>query len=99
MDYKDIIETSKNGDVNVMWESVGRISDFLCEMKEIAPEKVKRFLHEEYEKLNGRHFNERLARKIVGGMYHTENNDDVVSGEIVPIVRAKRLLDGIDESR
>lgn len=100
MDYKDIVKSSFHNDESEMWNSVDRINVFLDRLKEEHPEKVKRFLKQEYEALNGHHLNEDAARTVVSGMSHTEGEGDnkkVVSGEAVTPQEAMTLLDGMEE--
>ncbi len=100
MDYKEIMKSSFHNDENEMWNSVDRINNFLDHLKEKHPEKVKRFLKQEYEALNGHHLNEEAARSIVEGMYHTEGNGKekkVVRGEAVTPQDAMTLLDGMTD--
>lgn len=94
MDYKDIVKSSFHNDENEMWNSVDRINAFLDKLKEEHPEKVKRFLKQEYEALNGRHLNEDAARTVVDAMYHTEGDKDV-RGEAVTLQEAMTLLEGM----
>ena len=96
MDYKDIVKSSLHDDEKEMWGSVDRINGFLEHLKEHHPEKVKRFLKQEYEALNGRHLNEEAARNIVSNMYHTENGK-TVRGEAVSVQDSQQLINGMDE--
>lgn len=100
MDYKKIVKSSFHNDEDEMWNSVDRINAFLDILKEEQPEKVKRFLKQEYEALNGRHLNEDAARTAVSGMFHTEGEGDnrkVVRGEAVTPQDAMTLLEGMGE--
>lgn len=97
MNYKDIVMSSLHDDEKEMWRSVDRINAFLEHLKENHPEKVRRFLKQEYEALNGQHLNEDAARMVVSNMYHTENDNKIVRGEAVSVQDAQQLLEGMDE--
>ena len=100
MKYIDVIKSSPNKGKVSMWSSVERISDFLSEMEKSCPDKVRWFIREEYEALNGRHLNEWLARNIVSGMHHKDRSGNVVTGEAVTFDRSQALLEGMsDECR
>lgn len=96
MNYCDIIKTSPSGGITNMWDSVKRISNFIEEMRETHPHKVKTFLKEEYIALNGRHFNEATARDTVMGMHHTGNDGKQATGEAVSVEDAQMLVDGME---
>lgn len=96
MDYKEIVKSSLHDDEKEMWNSVDRINGFLERLKEHHPEKVARFLKEEYEALNGKHLNEAAAERLVEGMYHRNTNGDVIKGEMVSLGEAVQLLAGME---
>jgi len=97
MDYKQIVQSSFHNDENTMWESVGRISAFLHDLKKEQPDTVRRFLKQEYEALNGQHLNERMARALVADMHHTDTKGETVRGEAVSPEASMSLLDGMSE--
>lgn len=100
MDYKQLVQSSARNGEAAMWESVGRISGFLHDLKKENPDAVRRFLKQEYEALNGRHLNETVARALVADMHHTDTDEKVVRGEAVTPDEAMQLLDGMsDECR
>ncbi len=92
MTYCDIIKTSPSGGEKGMWESVKRVSDFLEKMCEEHPAEVKCFLKEEYIAMNGKHLNKSVAKRLVDGMYHTDDNGKRVEGEMVGCEEAHELL-------
>ena len=89
--YKEMIQSS-NGDEEKMWESVERIDGLLDVLKETNPELYRKFMEEQYINLNGHHINERLAKKMVSEMHHTDANGKVVKGEAVTLDEAKTLI-------
>lgn len=97
MDYKQIVQSSFHNDENTMWESVGRISAFLHDLKKEHPDTVRHFLKQEYEALNGQHLNETIARALVADMHHTDTKGETVRGEAVSPEASMSLLDGMSE--
>lgn len=89
--YSELVKGSK-GNEEMMWLSVDHVDDFLDEIKQIAPEKVRAFMQEEYENMNGQHINETLAKKMVSEMFHTDANGNTVSGELVTPEEAMTLI-------
>lgn len=89
--YSELVRSSK-GDEEKMWLSVDHVEEFLEEMKEVAPAKVRCFMEKQYEALNGQHINETLAKKMVSKMYHTDANGNPVSGEAVTPEEAMTLI-------
>ena len=96
MTYCDIIKGSPSGGERGMWEGVKRVSQFLEKMRDENPEEVKHFLKEEYIAMNGKHFNEATAHRVVSEMHHTANGKCVV-GEAVSVDDAQRLVEGMGE--
>lgn len=89
--YSELVKSSK-GNVEMMWLSVDHVEEFLEEVKKTMPEKVRAFMQEEYEDMNGQHINEWLAKKMVSMMFHTDANGNTVSGEAVTPEEAMALI-------
>ena len=88
INYLEIVKHSK-GNEQLMWESVAHINDFVMAAYEAHPEEVSKFLKEQYELLNGHHFNEWLAKKVVSEMWHeaADGKSEVV-GELISVTDA-----------
>jgi len=98
LNYYDIV-TSSSGDETVMLESVKRVCALVDDMAKAHPDKAEKFLRDEYVALNGRHFNEALARKTVSEMWHKDASKRVVTGEAVTPEEAQVLLNGMDNEK
>lgn len=93
INYLEIVKHSK-GNEQLMWESVALTNDFVMGAYEVNPEGLSKFLEEQYELLNGHHFNEWLAKKVVSEMWHTNSKGDVVKGELVTKSASMQVLVG-----
>ena len=91
--YYDIVKGA-DGDEDMMWEGVKRVSELVDELKETNPEKAAEFLEQEYLAMNGKHFNETLAKVTVADMWHKDPNGNTVKGEAVTPQDAQTLLTG-----
>lgn len=93
INYLDIVKNSA-GSEEKMWQAVEHVSDFMNVAIEAHHEEVSRFLKKQYELLNGHHFNEWLAKKVVSEMWHTDLKGDVVKGELVTKSASMQVLVG-----
>lgn len=90
--YLDIVKNSA-GSEEKMWQAVEHVSDFMNVAIEAHPEEVSKFLQEQYELLNGQHFNEWLAKKVVSEMWHTSaDGKSKVYGELINPSEAAKML-------
>ena len=94
MKYYDIIMTVSNDLSEEVLQGIHNVSDFLEKIREKHPEKVGKFLESEYIRINGKHFNEPLARKVVSEMFHIDKNGQRVEGEAITPSEAQELLQG-----
>lgn len=96
VNYLEIVKHSK-GNEQLMWESVAHINDFVMAAYEAHPEEVSKFLKKQYELLNGPHFNEWLAKKVVSEMWHeaADGKSEVV-GELVSVETAHSSIPNVD---
>lgn len=96
VNYLEIVKHSK-GNEQLMQESVAHINDFVMAAYEAHPEEVSKFLKEQYELLNGHHFNEWLAKKVVSEMWHeaADGKSEVV-GELVSVETAHSSIPNVD---
>lgn len=97
VNYLEIVKNSK-GNEQLMWDSVAHINDFVMAAYEAHPEEVSKFLKEQYELLNGHHFNEWLAKKVVSEMWHeaADGKSEVV-GELVSVETAHSSMPNVDQ--
>lgn len=96
MTYSDIIKQSFAQGEDRMWKGIDRVSDFLEKMRDEHPHEVRCFLKDEYIAMNGKHFNEAVAHKVVSEMHHTANGKKI-KGEIVSVEDAQSLVADKDE--
>lgn len=97
MNYLDIVRGLFTSEEAL--ESASRVSAFLEKIREKKPAKIGRFLEDEYVAINGKHFNEDFARKVVAGMFHTDKNGNRVEGEAITPQEAQELLQGKSEEK
>lgn len=90
--YKEILESSKRGNESTMWDAVERVDCHIEKLRKTEPELAREFLQNEYEALNGQHLNEKIARKMVQMMHHTDANGSTVKGEAVTPDEAMTLI-------
>ncbi len=53
------------------------------------------YFKEEYIAVNGKHFNESLAKIVVQGMWHEDKTGNRIEGEAVTQTESMRLLEGL----
>jgi len=53
----------------------------------------------QYAMMYGEHFNEELAKDIVSHMYHYNQNDDKIEGEMVCVKEAERIIEPMDNEQ
>ena len=96
MTYCDIVKQSPSGGEKGMWSGVKRVSDFLEKQREKDPDEVRKFLKDEYIAMNGKHFNEHVAMRLVSDMYHSVGQK-IIRGELIRPEAAQELLKGLDK--
>lgn len=98
LDYYDII-TNSQGDEKTMLESVRRVGALVEEIRAAHPDKAEAFLRDEYVALNGKHFNEAMAKKTVSEMWHEDLAKKKIMGEAVTPQEAQSLLSGMNDEK
>ena len=98
LNYNDIVKNA-HGDETKMLEAVSRVDKLVEEIRKVHPEKAEKFLLDEYVAVNGKHFNEAMAKKVVSEMWHEDSSKKMVEGEAVTPSEAMRLLEGMDAEK
>lgn len=64
-------------------ESVDHINSFIERERDKDPDKVRKFLKEQYEIINGAHYNDTLAQRVVDDMWHGDTRGEMIRIEDV----------------
>ena len=76
MDYKQLVQSSARNGEAAMWESVGRISGFLHDLKKENPDAVRRFLKQEYEACDKLYSRIKVMRIVADAMEEAVKEQD-----------------------
>lgn len=82
--YHEMVEQARKmgiGTEKKMEKSVEHVSEFLCELKEIHPEKYWNFIRKEFGNLFDGHYNEDFAMYDVSEMIHIDKTGKPHKGE------------------
>lgn len=93
MNYYDIVKEQIGSGANID-DVIVRISDLLEEMGGMKCKKVREFIFDEYERVNGTFINERLAHHLVNSMRHSDERGNVYTGELISPAKSLELLSG-----
>lgn len=99
MKYIDIVKTASIKSDSVMWAQVKEVSDLIDQLWKSHPDMAQRFMMKAYGTLHGEHFNEQLAKEFVNAMYHYNNREEKVTGEVVPVEEAESILEPTDREK
>lgn len=99
MRYIDIVKTATNKNDKVMWLQIKEVSDLIDQLWKSHPDMAQRFMMKAYGTLHGEHFNEQLAKEFVNAMYHYNNKEDKIVGEVVGVEEAESILEPSDRER
>lgn len=84
IDYEEMIEDARKKGITSekkMEKSIEHVSELLCDLKEMHPEKYWHFIRKEFGNMFDGHYNEAFALYDVSEMHHKDKMGKVYQGE------------------